>query len=127
MQKRFDREFIQELDSILRSEGVSEEYGPSGTLIARTRAPFTGRWKLDSLELTTSKRAVARFSAGSRQVIATINSDDFPDFAGKRAPRGFPNSSPYSDLAVHVSELIQERILIHDPKELETDEVHIAP
>ena len=125
---RLDPEFIHELATILRSEGTAEQYdSSSGKLIARIPAPFTGEWTLDSLELVSGTRAVARFSAGGHEVIATIDASDFKGFVGKRSRDPVRNSSPFSALAVQVSELIEEKILIHSPSDLEAREVRVRP
>jgi hypothetical protein len=126
MQHRLDPEFIRELGAILRSESIAERYEPrSGKLTARVPVPFTGEWTLDSLELVGGTEAVARFSAGGHKVIATISASDFKGYTGKRDR--VRNSSPYSGLAVQVSELTEEKILIHSPSELEAREVRIRP
>ena len=123
----FDSEFIEELAMILRSEGIAERYDPSsGKLISRSREPFTGEWNLDSLEIVNATLVLARFSAGGRQVTGIVDARDFKEFTGKRSRTFFPNASPYSDLAVYVSELIQEKILVCAPAEIEADEVRIS-
>jgi hypothetical protein len=122
---RLDPEFIHELGEILQSEGTAERYDrPSGKLIARLPAPFTGEWTLDSLELISGTQAVARFSAEGHQVSATISASDFKGHAGKRSRDPVRSHGPYSALAVQVSELIEEKILIHSPSELDPGGAH---
>jgi hypothetical protein len=118
--------FINDLGAILRSESMAERYDShSGKLADRVLVPFTREWTLDSLELVSGTEVIARFSGEGHEVIATISASDFDGPTWKRDR--VRNSSPYSAFAVQMSELIEEKILIHSPSELEAHEVRIRP
>jgi hypothetical protein len=71
-------------------------------------------------------RLVCVLTGGGKTVTATIDASDFPDLRDNTSiNREWNGSAGYHDLAVHLSVLIQEQILVRDPADISTDVIRI--
>jgi hypothetical protein len=124
----FGPSVVPELRKILLSTGEGEFYGPDGRLIEVKQVPFLEEWHLNRLDFDPDlgrSRLVCVLTGAGKTVTATIDASDFPDLRDNTSNSPEWNGSAYHDLAVLLSVLIQEQILVRDPADISTDEIRI--
>ncbi len=125
----FGASFLPELREILLSTGEATTYSPGGAPVEVKAAPFLGEWRLQRLaydpDQGRSRVICVLTDADGREVTATIDAGDFRDLRGNSSRSDAWNGSAhFHDLAVHVSVLLEEQILVKDPDAVQ-DEVRI--
>jgi len=124
----FGPSVVPELRKILLSTGEGEFYGPDGRLTEVKQVPFLEEWHLSRLDFDPDlgrSRLVCVLTGAGKTVTATVDASDFPDLRDNTSNSPEWNGSAYHDLAVLLSVLIQEQILVRDPADISTDEIRI--
>jgi hypothetical protein len=124
----FGPSVVPELRKILLSTGEGAFYGPDGRLTEVREVPFLEEWQLSRLGFDPDlgrSRVVCVLTGAGKVVTATIDVGDFPDLRDNTSNSPEWNGSAYHDLAVLLSVLIQEQVLVRDPADIRTDEIRI--
>ena len=125
----FGPSVVPELREILLSTGETAFYGPDGRLTEVKQVPFLEQWHLSELDFDPDlgrSRLVCVLTGAGKTVTATIDASDFPDLRDNTSiSPEWNGSAAYHDLAVHLSVLIQEQILVRDPADIRTDQIRI--
>lgn len=124
----FGPSVVPELREILLSTGEGAFYDPDGRLTEVRQVPFLEEWHLSGLDFDPDlgrSRIVCVLTGAGKTVTATIDASDFPDLRDNTSNSPEWNGSAYHDLAVHLSVLIQEQILVRDPADIRSDEIRI--
>jgi hypothetical protein len=124
----FGQSVVPELREILLSTSEGEFYGPDGRLTEVREVPFLEEWHLSRLGFDPDlgkSRLVCVLTGAGKTVTAIIDVGDFPDLRDNTSNNPEWNGSAYHDLAVQLSTLIQEQVLIRDPADVSTDEIRI--
>jgi hypothetical protein len=124
----FGPSVVPEFRKILLSTGEGAFYGPDGRLTEVREVPFLEQWQLSRLDFDPDlgrSRVVCVLTGAGKTVTATIDAADFPDLRDNTSNSPEWNGSAYHDLAVLLSVLIQEQILVRDPADIRSDEIHI--
>ena len=124
----FGPSVVPELRKILLSTGEGAFYGPDGRLTEVREVPFLEQWQLSRLDFDPDlgrSRVVCVLTGAGKTVTATIDACDFPDLRDNTSNSPEWNGSAYHDLAVLLSVLIQEQVLVRDPADIRSDEVRI--
>jgi hypothetical protein len=124
----FGPSVVPELREILLSTCEAASYDPDGRLTAVREVPFLEEWQLILLDFDPDlgrSRLVCVLTGAGKTVTATIDASDFPDLrVNTSISPEWNGSAAYHDLAVHLSVLIQEQILVRDPADI-SDEIRI--
>jgi hypothetical protein len=124
----FGPSVVPELREILLSVSEGEFYDPDGRLIEVREVPFLEEWHLSRLDFDPDlgrSRLVCVLTGAGKTVTATIDAGDFADLRDNTSNSPEWNGSAYHDLAVQLSVLIQEQVLVRDPADVSTDEIRI--
>lgn len=124
----FGPSVVPELRKILLSTGEGAFYGPDGRLTEVREVPFLEQWQLSRLDFDPDlgrSRVVCVLTGAGKTVTATIDAADFPDLRDNTSNSPEWNGSAYHDLAVLLSVLIQEQVLVRDPADIRSDEIRI--
>jgi hypothetical protein len=124
----FGASVVPELREILLSTSEAASYGPDGRLTEVTEVPFLGEWQLSRLGFDQDlgrSRVVCVLTGAGKAVDAIIDAADFPDLRGNTSKSPEWNASAYHDLAVLLSTLIQEQILMGEPADISANEIRI--
>jgi hypothetical protein len=124
----FGPSVVPELREILLSTSEGEFYDPDGRLIEVRDVPFLEEWHLSRLDFDPDlgrSRLVCVLTGAGKTVTATIDAGDFAGLRDNTSNTPEWNGSPYHDLAVQLSVLIQEQVLVRDPTDISTDEIRI--
>ena len=125
---KFGPSVVPELRQILLSTSEGAFYGPDGRLTAVREVPFLGEWHLTRLDFDPDlgrRRIIGVLTGADKEVTAIIDVGDFPDLRDNTSKSPEWNTSAYHDLAVHLSDLIQEQILTWDPADISSGEIRI--
>jgi hypothetical protein len=118
----FGPSVLPELRKILLSTGEGKFFGADGRLIEVKQVPFLEEWHLDGLDFDPDlgrSRLVGVLTGAGKTVTATIDASDFPDLRDNTSiSPEWNGSASYHDLAVHLSVLIQEQVLVRDPADV---------
>ena len=124
----FGPSVLPELRKILLSTGEGKFYDPDGRLTEVKQVPFLEQWQLSRLDFDPDlgrSRVVCVLTGAGKTVTATIDASDFPDLRDNTSNSPEWNGSAYHDLAVLLSVLIQEQVLVRDPADISTDDIRI--
>jgi hypothetical protein len=124
----FGPSVVPELGKILLSTSEGAFYGPDGRLTEVREVPFLEQWHLSRLDFDPDlgrSRLVCVLTGAGKTYTATIDAGDFPDWRDNTSISPEWNGSGYHDLAVLLSVLIQEQVLVRDPADISTHEIRI--
>jgi hypothetical protein len=124
----FGPSVVPELREILLSTSEGEFYDPDGRLIEVRDVPFLEAWHLSRLDFDPDlggSRLVCVLTGAGTTVTAIIDAGDFAGLRDNTSNSPVWNGSAYHDLAVQLSVLIQEQVLVRDPADVSTDEIRI--